>query len=221
MTSTSGRRLLHWTEVALGCLAVALGVRVLLLRGQLAAARTEVAHAHVTNAALRSEALLLDQEVRSYRRLAQGSRIADGTTLRGLSAMDGAVTLQLADLPNAYLFFTIDEKCALCSTWRTFLRTSAIERPCGLTVVGIALNDAPADPSEPDSSGFDLIVRPTGNGWTTLALETPATAVLVAPRGRFLGRWTGPADSRRVAEIRRSALTACATPLARSEDATP
>ncbi|MDH5197319.1 MAG: hypothetical protein OEY20_08710 [Gemmatimonadota bacterium] len=212
------RRLFHWSEVALGCLILVLGARIFLLHRQFAAARSEVAHLRSAHAVLQSETRLLAQEVRNYRQLAQSSRITVGTNLRGFTPGGSAVTLRLANLQTPYLFFTIDEKCALCSTWRAFLRASARERPCSLSVVGIALNDVPAPAWDVDSTGFDLIVSPSGTGWTTRALETPATAILVAPEGRFLGRWAGDADPRWLAEIRQAVLTTCTTQPTRSED---
>jgi hypothetical protein len=204
-------RFVSWSELTLGLLAVLLAVRLLALRGQLQATTTKLASLQIAYTDLQADGRRMQQDVRTLRQLARGSVIADDAVLSGHTPSGQEVSLMLAHIGTPLLLFTVDRNCALCTAWRIPLTEFARTRPCGLTVLGIALNDQLDHRWTQDSVEIDILVGAQGTGWRTLSLDEPAVAVLLGDRGRFLGRWAGTPDTRRIAEIRSTVMHTCTT----------
>jgi hypothetical protein len=168
---------------------------------EVVAARVEVGRLAATVERQRSELL-------AYARTLHVVSLPETLDLRG---RDLAGNPYLVDLAEALplIVYTVDERCAACKPGWSFVKHLASQTACKVRVVGLVLNDKPADwlLRQSDSSAT-LLLAASGSLWYVLPLAGPARLVLIQ-RGRVVKWWWGELSDEGMAEVERTVESQC------------
>ena len=179
-TATMSMSQIRWSEAGLATVAILLGWQLLSAHRRIEADASILIASRVENAALRQNRSLMQDDLRRLWTVVEASHLGN-SELRAHRDDGVEMVLRLGASTKPLLLFSFDRNCPLCYSTLPLVRALAQERPCGLEVIGVALNDQVPQAWSQDSTGFPTVHAGSGSAWETLPLSIPSAVILIAP----------------------------------------
>jgi len=138
----------------------------------------------------RNEAL--ERDLRYYKRVVSRASIDVNLTSSRITDA-GSLSLNFRQLQRPTVLYSVDTRCVACVANFPILSKLLKELPCSAELLAVVAGDDTAlDSLWPDRPSAVRIVRESsGSAWDVLPLAVVPSLVVLGPRGRLFGWWTG------------------------------
>jgi hypothetical protein len=142
----------------------------------------------------------------------RAARIDSSVTLEGATFDQKRTVVRLADLKAPLVLYSINPECSSCFRNLPFINSLAEARSsCSTRVLGVLAADDGSVGRAPDGRlHFQLLSNASGTAWDVLPLVSAPTVIVIAPRGRLGGWWSGELSVVDQADIMRTIASSCA-----------